>query len=119
MPARRRTPTHAPARPAPAEPALIPRPAWTAETILALGTTTDLVTAGRILGLSRNTAYRLARRGAFPVPVIHAGARYRVPTAALVTALAVAPHPGAPHPIAASGRLATRGGTDEPPGPSS
>ncbi|MET7398013.1 helix-turn-helix domain-containing protein [Dactylosporangium sp. NPDC005572] len=62
-------------------------PAWTDEAIRALGATTDVVTAGQILGLSRNTAYTLARTGTFPVPVIKAGAKYRVPVPALLAAL--------------------------------
>jgi hypothetical protein len=80
---RRRTPTHRPASDASAE----PTPAWTADTIRALGTTTDVVTAGQILGLSRNCAYRLARSGRFPVPIIRAGVQYRVPVHAILTAL--------------------------------
>jgi hypothetical protein len=66
------------------------RPAWTAEQVRQLGTTTDVVTAGQILGLSRNTAYRLARLGQFPVPVLRAGAQYRVPLAGLLAALHIA-----------------------------
>lgn len=53
-----------------------------------------MVTAGKFLGISRNTAYRLARRGAFPLPLIRVGAQYRVPTAALIAALR--PEPGEP-----------------------
>lgn len=64
---------------------------WTLADIRALGATTDVVTAGQILGLSRNTAYRLVRAGAFPVPVIKAGSRYRVPVPGLLTALHVDP----------------------------
>ena len=67
-----------------------PQPAWTAEQVRRLGTTTDVVTAGQILGLSRNTAYRLARLGQFPVPVLRAGAQYRVPVAGLLAALHIA-----------------------------
>ncbi|WP_433494895.1 DNA-binding protein [Micromonospora sp. CA-248089] len=54
---------------------------WTTERILALGATTDLVTAAAILGISRSAAYKLAARDAFPVPLFRAGAYYRVPTA--------------------------------------
>ncbi|MBL7257234.1 helix-turn-helix domain-containing protein [Paractinoplanes lichenicola] len=64
------------------------------EDLEALGVTTDVVTAGRFLGISRNTAYRLARRGEFPLPLIRVGAQYRVPTAALIAALGA--RPGAP-----------------------
>ena len=53
----------------------------------ALGTTTGVVTAGQILGMSRNTAYALARHGTFPVPIIKVGTRYRVPVAAILAAL--------------------------------
>jgi hypothetical protein len=60
---------------------------WTVQEIRALGATTDVVTAGQILGLSRNSAYTLARQGRFPVPVIKAGAQYRVPVAGLLAAL--------------------------------
>jgi hypothetical protein len=66
------------------------RPAWTAEQVRQLGITTDVVTAGQILGLSRNTAYRLARLGHFPVPVLRAGAQYRVRVAGLLAALHIA-----------------------------
>ena len=64
------------------------------EDLRALGATTDVVTAGRFLGISRNTAYRLARRGDFPVPLVRVGAQYRVPTAALIAALQ--PQPAEP-----------------------
>jgi hypothetical protein len=67
-----------------------PRPAWTAEQVRRPGITTDVVTAGQILGLSRNTAYRLARLGQFPVPVLRAGAQYRVTVAGLLAALHIA-----------------------------
>jgi hypothetical protein len=67
-----------------------PRPAWTVEQVRQLGITTDVVTAGQILGLSRNTAYRLARLAQFPVPVLRAGAQYRVPVAGLLAALHIA-----------------------------
>jgi hypothetical protein len=62
-------------------------PANTLEELRALGATTDVVTAGRFLGISRNTAYRLARRGEVPLPLVLAGAQYRVPTAALIAVL--------------------------------
>ncbi|MGN9889809.1 helix-turn-helix domain-containing protein [Micromonospora sp. L31] len=62
-------------------------PPWTETDVRALGVTTDVVTAGQILGLSRNTAYRLARAGTFPVPVIQAGHQYRIPVAGLLAAL--------------------------------
>jgi len=72
---------------------------WTLDEVTALGTTTDVVTAGQILGMSRNTAYALARRGTFPIPIIKAGVRYRVPVAAILAALQPAtanPDPATP-----------------------
>ncbi len=61
---------------------------------------TDLVTAGRALGLGRTKAYQLARTGQFPCPVIRAGATYLVPTAGLLALLGL-PVPGAgSHPSA-------------------
>jgi len=60
---------------------------WTPARIRALGPVTDITTAGAILGLSRSVAYDLAHRGEFPIPVIRAGSRYRVPVAALLSAL--------------------------------
>ncbi|MFF0371232.1 helix-turn-helix domain-containing protein [Micromonospora sp. NPDC005087] len=87
----------------PAEPATTRR--WTEVDVRALGVTTDVVTAAQILGLSRNTAYRLARAGTFPVPIIQAGHQYRIPVAGLLTALHLDPTPpaadgGDPHPPA-------------------
>lgn len=55
----------------------------------ALPAVTDLVTAGRALGLGRTKAYQLARNGEFPCPVIRAGKTYLVPTAGLLTLLGV------------------------------
>lgn len=71
----------------PHQPETIEPRRWTVPEITALGATTDVVTAGRILGISRNTAYAHARRGTFPVPVIKIGSRYRVPVAAILAVL--------------------------------
>lgn len=49
----------------------------------ALGVATDLQTAARALGIGKATAYDLAGRNEFPVPVIRFGTRYSVPTAGL------------------------------------
>lgn len=38
-----------------------------------------LIEAGRMLGMGRTTAYRLARTGRFPCPVLRIGGRYAVP----------------------------------------
>jgi hypothetical protein len=74
---------------------------WTPARIRGLGAVTDITTAGAILGLSRSAAYDLAHRGEFPIPVIRAGSRYRVPVAALHIPLA--PEPAdATRPVATS-----------------
>lgn len=59
----------------------------------ALPAVTDLVTAGRALGLGRTRAYELARAGRFPCPVIRAGKTWLVPTAGLLAVLGL-PVPG-------------------------
>ncbi len=60
---------------------------WSAAEIRALGVATDLKTAAEIFGFSRNAAYEMVHRGQFPVPVIRAGSRYRVPVAAILAVL--------------------------------
>lgn len=57
-----------------------------------LGVATDLVTAGEVLGLSRNVSYRLAAEGAFPVRVLRLGAQHRVPVADLLGLLGIDPN---------------------------
>src|SRR5205814_1641205 len=53
---------------------------WSRRQILALGTRTDLPTAGSILaGLSETASRELWRRGEFPVPVLAVGRRLVVP----------------------------------------
>ena len=93
MPSRR---TRSAARPAPAtpDPTGDEPTTWTTERIRALGATTDLTTAAAILGVSRSAAYKLARRDAFPLPLVRVGAHYRVPTAPLVAALHLPPPVG-------------------------
>ena len=84
---------------------------WTGQRIRQLGAVTDLPTAAAIFGLSRTLAYELARTGGFPVPVIRAGTRYRVPVAAILHTLRLdnTDHAG----------IATAGaGLDPPAGPS-
>ena len=53
--------------------------ALTLAEIAGLPAVTDLVTAGRALGIGRTRAYELARAGQFPCPVIRAGGTWRVP----------------------------------------
>jgi hypothetical protein len=72
------------------------RDAWSAEQIRALGTRTDLVTAGQILGIGRSKSYQLARAGKFPVPVIRYGHRYVVPVAPILALFGVDPHAPGP-----------------------
>jgi hypothetical protein len=60
---------------------------WTVEAVRGLGTTTNVETAGAILGIGRTKAYELARAGTFPVAVIRAGRRYLVPVPALLVVL--------------------------------
>ncbi|OLZ60421.1 hypothetical protein BS330_03635 [Amycolatopsis keratiniphila subsp. nogabecina] len=69
------------------------RPGWSRERLRSLGVTTNLMTAARMLGIGRTTAYRLARRGDFPVPAIRAGRNYRVPVARLVELLGLDEEP--------------------------
>jgi hypothetical protein len=69
------------------------RRVWTEADIRALGATTDLVTAGAILGIGRTRAHQLARTGAFPVPVLRLGRAYTVPTAPIRALLAIDPAP--------------------------
>jgi hypothetical protein len=76
---------------------VLPDPAiWTAEQIVTLGAITDLRTAGQIFGLSANTAYELARRDEFPVPVIRAGSQYRIPVAPILALLGLSTDTVAP-----------------------
>ncbi|WP_036554948.1 AlpA family transcriptional regulator [Nocardiopsis sp. CNT312] len=51
----------------------------------------DPVTAGRMLGFGRTTAYRLLREGAFPVPARRAGRVWVVPTAGVLAHLGIEP----------------------------
>ncbi len=61
--------------------------AWTAEAVRELDLTTDVATAGAILGIGRSKAYQLAKRGDFPVTILRIGRRYLVPTNALLAVL--------------------------------
>ncbi|NLT54606.1 MAG: helix-turn-helix domain-containing protein [Actinomycetales bacterium] len=55
--------------------------------IRRLGPTCDIVTAARILGFGRTTAFELMRQGAFPVEVLAFGRVRRVRTADLLAYL--------------------------------
>ncbi|MEU4574639.1 DNA-binding protein [Nonomuraea sp. NPDC023979] len=43
----------------------------------------SLITAGRLLGMGRTKAYRLAKLGQFPCRVLRIGGRYAVPVRGL------------------------------------
>ncbi|MDT5027425.1 MAG: hypothetical protein QOE61_3851 [Micromonosporaceae bacterium] len=60
---------------------------WTAEAVRRLGMTTDVETAGAILGIGRTKAYKLAKDGEFPVKLLRIGRRDVVPIPALMTLL--------------------------------
>ena len=48
-----------------------------------------LATAGKAVGVSIGTAYKLVHEGKFPCPVIRLGHRYKVPTTGLMKALGI------------------------------
>ena len=60
---------------------------WTPQAVRQLGMTTDVATAGAILGIGRSKAYELAKTGEFPVNVLRVGRRYLVPTNAILALL--------------------------------
>jgi len=43
---------------------------WSVERVKSLGVMTNVETAAQILGIGRTVAYRLAKDGDFPVPVL-------------------------------------------------
>lgn len=57
--------------------------------VAGLPVVVDLLTAARVLGVGRTTAYALARAGEFPCPIIKVGGGYRVPTVGLLRLLGV------------------------------
>ncbi|RNH99694.1 DNA-binding protein [Micromonospora aurantiaca] len=81
-----------------AEDAPVPASVWTIERIRALGAVTDVATVGEIFGLSRSSAYELARGNRLPVPVLRVGSRYRISVAAILTVLGVPTEHPAPSP---------------------
>jgi hypothetical protein len=62
---------------------------WTEQAVRDLGMTTDVETAGAILGIGRTKAYELAKTGDFPVKLLHIGRRYLVSVPALLKLLDV------------------------------
>ncbi|GGK40609.1 hypothetical protein GCM10010124_36760 [Pilimelia terevasa] len=71
---------------------------WSPAQIRALGTLTNIETAGSIFGLTRGAAYRLAANGDFPVPLVRVRTQYRVPVAEILRALCLAVHDEDPDP---------------------
>lgn len=72
---------------------------WTVGAVGGLPPMLRLPEAARLLGIGRTSAYRLARQGQFPVPVVRIGKQYRVPAAGLLQLLGViVPEPGRPSP---------------------
>jgi hypothetical protein len=71
------------------------KPSLRLDEVGSLPVALDVVTAGRMLGLGRTTAYRLLRQGAFPVPAHRAGKAWVVPTAGVLAHLGL-DHPAFP-----------------------
>jgi excisionase family DNA binding protein len=61
------------------------------ERVGLFGATVGVEEAAGLLGIGRTLAYRLARRGELPVPVIRIGRVLRIPTAPLRALLGLAP----------------------------
>jgi hypothetical protein len=61
-----------------------------------LPATLGVPSAARLLGISRTTAYSLARQDRFPCPVIKVGQQYRVPTVQLLRLLGLSDTGSAP-----------------------
>ena len=72
--------------------------ALTLAEIAALPAVTDLVTAGRALGLGRTKAYELARAGQFPCPVIRAGRHLAASRPPGCSPFSACPSPARPRP---------------------
>ncbi|MEU5872511.1 helix-turn-helix domain-containing protein [Glycomyces sp. NPDC047369] len=62
---------------------------WTIDAVRDLGVTTDIETAGAILGIGRTKAYDLAKTNEFPVRLLRVGRRYVVPVRAILKLLGV------------------------------
>jgi hypothetical protein len=70
--------------------------------VMALPAVTDLISAGKALGIGRTRSYELARAGEFPCPVVRVGKTYRVPTAGLLALLGVGLHQAGRQPAVAT-----------------
>jgi hypothetical protein len=62
---------------------------WTTAAVQSLGMTTDVETAGLILGIGRTLDYELVQRDEFPVRLIRLGRRVVVPIPELLKLLGV------------------------------
>jgi hypothetical protein len=60
---------------------------WTINAVRGLGSTTDVETAGAILGIGRSKSYQLAKAGEFPVRLLRIGRRYVVPVLSILELL--------------------------------
>lgn len=78
--------------------------------LLEFPPTVDLLTAARVLGIGRTTAYALVRSGRFPCRVIRVGSTYRVPTAELHRLVGLTPTDSPPAGVHGSGGNPGQGG---------
>lgn len=76
-------------RPETSRPAETAMSGMTLAEVMMLPAVTDLVSAGKALGMGRTRSYELARAGTFPCRVMRAGRTYQVPTAGLLTLLGI------------------------------
>jgi hypothetical protein len=76
-------------RPETSRPAETAMSGMTLAEVMMLPAVTDLVSAGKALGMGRTRSYELARAGTFPCRVMRVGRTYQVPTAGLLTLLGI------------------------------
>src|SRR5437588_224169 len=74
--------------------------------LFQLPATVDITTAAHAFGFSVGTAYKLARRKAFPCRILRPGWRYRIPTMDMLRALGIDSPPVDPDDVATGGELA-------------
>jgi hypothetical protein len=65
------------------------RKGMTMAEVMTLPAITDLISAGRALGMGRTRSYELARAGSFSCRVERVGRIYQVPTASLLAVLGI------------------------------
>jgi excisionase family DNA binding protein len=88
----------------------IPDPPVSIRDLLEFPPTVDVLTAARVLGMGRTTAYTLVRSGRFPCRVIRVGSTYRVPTAELHRLVGLTPIDSPPSGVDGSGDNPSQGG---------